>query len=237
MVKKQIVWGVEVTPIPLFPDAGDVVISSEQLVAWEQAEGSIQRARRSAAEAILRARRRSRSQRALEKERNSAKLMAYCEQLKVENLEYRKEQMAEAVKWLVDEQNIEAVLYKTALMKAKNWAVELLQSLMTEVDWGALLALRVKKMQQMLRHETELTLRLPAGEASTLLIEQHQTMAKTGPARINTIVDHSLAPFQASLSNRLIEINVDVHAELEALIEQLQHISAFSLMDNDDEPN
>ncbi|EAN5735485.1 hypothetical protein EJD04_22255 [Salmonella enterica] len=143
-------------------------------------------------------------------------------QLIIENQNERKKLLAETVKWLVEEQDIERQLYFSAMQKARQWTIEALQLWGIEADWDRAIYMRVKTMLKQFQKEPNLVLALPSQDKANAFEQNLLADCEYSQHIFQVVVDSNLESWQATLGNSLVSVLIDMHAELDDILQQLR---------------
>ncbi|ECJ9816606.1 hypothetical protein HZV92_001829 [Salmonella enterica] len=206
---------------------------SAMLAGWKDAEECVQRARKQAAQRILRSRDAARKNRQRQTLKMEARLAAQSAAGELACEEARRQAVDDAVQWLVAESALEKTLYQQALKTACGWAMVALQRWQGDIDWSTLLNARIGEMQATLSGEQGLMLRLAPGEFADKLRQENALKEEhSGPLRI--VIDDTLSARQAILGNQLVQVTIDLEKEFAGVMVQLT--SVFSYMETENGP-
>ncbi len=115
----QILFGFPVEHLSYAPEPTKLIISPDDLAEYYHVNNDIVRARGLAARSIRRMRRKQRQLCIAQQQKLAEENKSQLKQLIIENQNERKKLLAETVKWLVEEQDIERQLYFSAMQKAR----------------------------------------------------------------------------------------------------------------------
>ncbi|MBF0035736.1 hypothetical protein HAX39_24550 [Citrobacter freundii] len=208
----DVFFGHPVTLLRAPAEPGQRLLDSATITDWQEAESQILQIRNRTARRLRRGRLR------LAQQRTSAVALQQAQWLQ-EKAQLHQAVLDSTVTWLTNETQLEQHLYEQALNLACDWAVQALQLWEPDIDWQAVMAIRIRDMRHILAREPNLTIRLPPGEFA----QQFQaTMADEGSVPLRLILDESLSARQAIVGNHLAEVRVDLDAEYADIMAQIR---------------
>ncbi|HEA0261582.1 TPA: hypothetical protein RU610_000609 [Salmonella enterica] len=218
----QILFGFPVEHLSYAPEPTKLIISPDDLAEYYHVNNDIVRARGLAARSIRRMRRKQRQLCIAQQQKLAEENKSQLKQLIIENQNERKKLLAETVKWLVEEQDIERQLYFSAMQKARQWTIEALQLWGIEADWDSAIYMRVKTILKQFQKEPNLVLALPSQDKANAFEQNLLADCEYSQHIFQVVVDSNLESWQATLGNSLVSVLIDMHAELDDILQQLR---------------
>ncbi|MCK7227226.1 hypothetical protein L8P27_05085 [Enterobacter asburiae] len=212
-------------------DPDCLLAAPDTLAGWEKTKNCVLEARNRAARSIRRSRKNARKNRQLLAMNREAQLEAEAVEREREGENARKLALQNTVRWLVEETDLEKVVYQMALKKAGDWAIRALQQWQDEIDWSGLLSDRIREMQELLQGETTLVLRLAPGKFADRIMADNALNDESG-VQLQMIVDNSLSEKQAILGNHLVRVTIDLEKEFTAVMAQLGAVFSYMEQEN-----